>query len=88
MHSGWIQDKISYVTSLPEPLPSHTYREGDRFYLFDQVVTLAVDAGTTAKTTLIGNVLQVTVKKNSRESVRKAVTAFYREQGLVYIGRW
>jgi predicted metal-dependent hydrolase len=83
MHSGWIQEKINYVTSLPEPLPPHTYQEGDRFYLFDQIVTLAVDTGTTAKTVLIGNVLQVTVKKTSRESVRKAVTAFYREQGLV-----
>ena len=87
MHNSWIQEKIHYVKSLPAPLPPHTYQEGDRFFLFDKIVTLAIETGKNVEATLNESVLHVIVRKASRESIRKAVTAFYRKQGLEVYGR-
>jgi predicted metal-dependent hydrolase len=79
--AGWIQGKLTELEGYPPPVPPPLYINGEVHYYLGEKYTLDVVAGRAKAVAIKDGRLVVTVRdKDSRKSVERKLTAWYRAQ--------
>ncbi len=81
-HYDWIERRKSHLTSLDQPLPSHTYKDGDQFLLHNKVFTLKIEKNEEKFVEIVGNSIIVISPSISVIAIKKLIENYYDEYGL------
>ena len=82
LHSSWIEKRKDSLEKLDQPLPKHTYKNGDSFLLDGELISLVVIKGSTNNITKKDSSLFVTSKSISVSSIKRIVEEYYDAYGL------
>lgn len=81
-HSSWIEKRKAHIENLDQPLPIHTYKNGDTFLLHGELLTLVVKKGIVNNVTKRESSLIVTSSSVSVVSIKRLIEEYYDAYGV------